>query len=299
MFDAGERDLESQKKGGIPIIYDHSDGTTNFGAEPWWLSKAMLEFKTCCPQKMAAAHYCYANQSALRRAGLQFMLSFIDREERARIKIHSGTHSEIMYSLMTYGIPHHLIPISADGRLDNKHILQMIEMKQNLADFVKGSGVDKNLKMTTLPSNTDILLGRGRPIQEHPGNVRLHTIVDELLPRYDKMSKTEKTELANKVVQSLKPGCFLSQECGVWTEVSDDVAREKVSHLFRGRRRAMVQRQKKKQQQREQQEAQVVVVNTTDDAIENPSSSKLGDKSKQKPEKKATSGKRARQRSNA
>lgn len=274
-FNGAERDVETHSKGAVIIIYDHSDGSTNFGAEPWWLSKMMLRIKGAVPQKVCAVHHCYTNQNSLRRSGLQFLLAFSDRETQARVKIHTGTYREIMHALMTYGIPHHLIPISAQGRIDTKHILQMIEMKQNLADYRKSTAAatttatttatgpgEKNqngngekgerpLKMLTLPGLHDVLLGKGKPFQQHAGNMRLHMLVDQLLPKYDKLSRTEKTELAADVVRGLQKttgGRFLTQECGIWIEISDDIAREKVSHLFRARRKAFVKHQKKQRE---------------------------------------------------
>lgn len=95
------------------------------------------------------------------------------------------------------------------------------------------------------------MLGKGRPFQEHPGNMRLHALVDQLLPEYDKLGTKEKTELAYKIVQSMRPGRFLSQECGVWMEVAQEISREKVSHLFRARRKALVRKQKKERQEQQ------------------------------------------------
>lgn len=48
-------------------------------------------------------------------------------------------------------------------------------------------------------------------------------------------NKQEKTALASKIVQMVKQasGRFLSRYSGVWTEVTDEIAREKVSGLLR------------------------------------------------------------------
>mmetsp|Transcript_31805 Transcript_31805/g.53149 ORF Transcript_31805/g.53149 Transcript_31805/m.53149 type:complete len:295 (+) Transcript_31805:341-1225(+) len=94
-------------------------------------------------------------------------------------------------------------------------------------------------------TNNDVLFGRGKPYQGHAGNIRLHQIVNLYRPRYSGARRHEKTEMAEEIVQIIKtgggshlPGRFLKKldgdEHDAWVEVSDIVAREKVSHALRG-----------------------------------------------------------------
>lgn len=89
-----------------------------------------------------------------------------------------------------------------------------------------------------LPSSKDVLFGRGRPFQEHPGNVRFSLIIDSLQPRYEVARRSEKTVIAEEVVKKMKSrgGRFLRRLDGCWEEVSDIMAREKVSQAFRSLR---------------------------------------------------------------
>ena len=97
-----------------------------------------------------------------------------------------------------------------------------------------------------VPGPFDVLLGRGRLIQEHLGNLRYRQMIDDLRETYDSVSKLEKTNIAKKIVQVVHAshGRFLQKDEGVgfggffWIEVDDDTAREKVSHSFRNRRQA-------------------------------------------------------------
>jgi hypothetical protein len=141
-----------------------------------------------------------------------------------------------MYALMTYGIPHHLIAMSSDGSLKTKSILEWIKMRKHLEALIASEG---NFEHSDLPALTDVILGRGKPAHDHPGNLRLHDLVDECLPRYNNSTKQGKTEISMEVVRMTKAtsGRFLTQIKGVWAETSDDDARDKVSHLFRNRRR--------------------------------------------------------------
>ena len=96
-----------------------------------------------------------------------------------------------------------------------------------------------------VPGPFDVLLGRGRLIQEHLGNLRYRQMIDEHKDQYDSASKLEKTNIAKKVVQLVQAsqGRFLKRDegedgGGFWIEVDDETAREKVSHSFRNRRQA-------------------------------------------------------------
>ena len=98
------------------------------------------------------------------------------------------------------------------------------------------------------PSRYDILFGRGRKVMEHPGNLRLLSLVKDKTPFYDAASKEAKTRLTVEVVQILK--CRLSRflkknASGVWEEVTDALARKKVSHAFRTMRQSAARKQEK------------------------------------------------------
>jgi hypothetical protein len=100
------------------------------------------------------------------------------------------------------------------------------------------------------PYRHDILFGRGRKVMEHPGNLRLLMLVKEKMPIYDAANKEAKTRLTAEVVQTLKgprSSRFLKKNAtGVWwEEVTDALARKKVSHAFRTMRQSVVKSQEK------------------------------------------------------
>ena len=91
-------------------------------------------------------------------------------------------------------------------------------------------------QVVILPTRNDILFGRGKPIQEHPGNIRLLVMLESILDRYESLKRKEKSKLPQEVILKVKSmgGRFLRrQDDGTWEEVDDDTAREKVSHTFR------------------------------------------------------------------
>jgi hypothetical protein len=87
------------------------------------------------------------------------------------------------------------------------------------------------------PGVFDVLLGRGKPIQENPGNRILRQIVDFHSRSYLCAARKDKKGIAQDIVLAMKANGnrFLRQnyvkEC--WEEVDNEVAKEKVCHCFR------------------------------------------------------------------
>ena len=94
--------------------------------------------------------------------------------------------------------------------------------------------------LVEIPSKFDILLGRGKHSREHPGNIRLASLLEQNLDKYNKAPKFVKQRIADEIVSTLqsKGGRFLKQRDNLkWEEVDDQVAVKKVSHDFRTVRR--------------------------------------------------------------
>jgi hypothetical protein len=89
------------------------------------------------------------------------------------------------------------------------------------------------------PGPNDILLGRGKPIQERPGNVRFRDMLDKHLDKYEHGGKGAKVKVGAYIVHIVKEegGRFLKElKDGGWVEIDEAAARKKVSHAFRARR---------------------------------------------------------------
>lgn len=90
------------------------------------------------------------------------------------------------------------------------------------------------------PNNIDVLSGRGKPFQENIGNKVLHQIVDLHAQRYHGAPRKARRKIAQEIVEAIKSnGSRFLQRCqdDGWREVDDEVAKDKVSHCFRSRRR--------------------------------------------------------------
>ena len=182
---------------------------------------------------------------------------------------------------MTFGIPTSVIPVQDDGRVDLTHHLQWIQNRRKLeasrqrrllqppstvptplegsqstTDPMSDSSVGTSVSCKVfLPTTKDVLFGRGKPFQQHPGNIRLSLTLDSVRERYNAASRHEKTMLAMDIVMTFQANGtrFLRRVSNdidgiLWEEVNNSEAREKVSQLFRSIRQGKHHQQKLQQQ---------------------------------------------------
>lgn len=145
-----------------------------------------------------------------------------------------GSHTEVQYRLMSFGIPIDVLPISSEGEIKTQW-----QKKWLAARFKKEMNMEKhghNFGRIDFPTNQDVLLGKGRPIQKHSGNVHLRNLVNvHTAAYYFATSKASKSQLTWKIVKDLQKagGRFLikdKEDC--WVVASDKDARDKVGKLF-------------------------------------------------------------------
>jgi hypothetical protein len=159
------------------------------------------------------------------------------------INFATGTDMECIYKLMTFGIPSDALPISPSGEPKLQRILDWLHARRKQET---GAGKDTSNRIV-VPGTHDVLLGRGKPLQKHPGNLRYHHIIESFEDRYESAMKLEKTNIAKEIVQKIKDakGRFLKQDSAGWVEIDDAAARYKVSHTFRNHRISMRSNEKK------------------------------------------------------
>jgi hypothetical protein len=91
------------------------------------------------------------------------------------------------------------------------------------------------------PLPNDVLLGRGRPIQDRPGNIRFREMLEKHIDYYDRGGRGSKTAVSVFIVHLVhqEGGRFLRElEGGGWAEVDEAAALAKVNNAFRTRRQA-------------------------------------------------------------
>jgi hypothetical protein len=93
------------------------------------------------------------------------------------------------------------------------------------------------MKVGVEPMIRDILLGRGKPLQSHPGNVRFRNLIASHAEKYEVGDRFQKIFIAADVVATIREsdGRFLTKPLGKggWEEIDDETARLKVAHTFR------------------------------------------------------------------
>jgi hypothetical protein len=250
-------DEETQKKGIVSVVYNVEPKSPLANDPRIYLN--VYQLLPALPIRMMGAHYC-VQDSGLRR----FMSSIrvaMSRELRLRSRVHHGSHQECTYTLMTFGVPRKCFPISSTGELLVEKHMEFLAMRRKqemaaaAAATVMKSSIygdkyflslplqqqQQRLKRIIVPTNVDVLLGRGRPFQEHAGNLRCNFVVMAAMEEYEKVSRNDKTGIARNVIGKIESygGRFLKQTDGVWEEVDDTETLRKISHSFRTHRQLL------------------------------------------------------------
>jgi hypothetical protein len=105
----------------------------------------------------------------------------------------------------------------------------------------KGATRPETIKITVTCKPLDVLLGRGRANDDHPGNKYFQAIADTYSSGYNATtSRNEKSRITQELVSKIKEtGRFLKYDIasGGWVAVLDEVARIKASQALRYRYR--------------------------------------------------------------
>lgn len=88
-----------------------------------------------------------------------------------------------------------------------------------------------------VPSQFDVLFGKGTPFQDHVGNIKFRSLIADCSKEYDNGNqKGGKMTIAQDIVDTVREssGMFLKcDEDGSWVDVDNLTARKKVSTAFR------------------------------------------------------------------
>ncbi len=117
--------------------------------------------------------------------------------------------------------------------------------------------------MISVPHSNDVLCGRGKIINAHPGNVHFRSIVNGLKFEYVMSRKSDKKVFANVIVETIRilkpPGRFLKQdkESGQWYDIGEKSTLAKTRQALR-EGAPVIEKwvEKKKERLQEQQQQQ-------------------------------------------
>ena len=101
-------------------------------------------------------------------------------------------------------------------------------------------GKPNNDEQGVTPTQKDVLLGRGKRNQDHPGNIAFRELVERCFDEYDMACRTKKRQLASELATSFRVsgGRFLKlSDQGRWIESDSAEEAKTVMQLFRSIRK--------------------------------------------------------------
>jgi hypothetical protein len=163
---------------------------------------------------------------------------------------------------MTFGVPIQGLPITGDGEMKTAAHLKWYQRRTAKEAFLRKHNTTSTTPVEfpgiDIPARMDVLLGRGKPFREYPGNRRLLEVVEAFSQEYATAVTGEKSRVADWIVTVVQTsgGCgggggtatqgarFLKQDAdnGWWVPVENDIAREKVCAALRKTRNHATQR---------------------------------------------------------
>ena len=193
------------------------------------------------------------------------IVSMSSLHTKVRTRIHYGTILELQYKLGSYGIPMDAFPVAVNGKLREdimnawfyEHLVQegitllpsdgsegyrCPKFHFPGAGLTEASHLSPSSTVASMitPSDTDVLAGRGRLFQIHPGNVQFRMFLEDYSDEYDKLDRRDKMVLSINLTNILieRNVRFLKQTTsGEWVILDLKEARMKVSQHFRTRRK--------------------------------------------------------------
>eukprot|EP00980_Cylindrotheca_fusiformis_P029843 scaffold23925_cov157-Cylindrotheca_fusiformis.AAC.6 len=144
-----------------------------------------------------------------------------------------GSFEDCLLSLKGYGIQPSFLPTILTNSFDRKPYIQWLEEQRREERRTK-----QRRTRIYVPGIFDVLFGKGSPLQNHVGNVKLRGLIADCRLKYEKAEKGKKHLVTRAVVETVKEssGLFLKQDGGAWVAVDDRQAELKVATLFRSLR---------------------------------------------------------------
>lgn len=239
----------------------------------------VMEFNTSIPIRFSAMHHCLKTGKgnlALNNALIGVAMNVFPKEARVRARIHYGSDIELHYQLRGHGFPTDTHPVDTNGNIRTDIINNWVHKYQSMEEAITpGNLPDPSDPMLLegdfgsfitsaipngdvvpngdapiqppsaipallVPRRHDVLLGRGRTIQNHLGNVHFREFLKQYSDDYDEAPRNKRRKIATELVHTLKgKGIrFLQQtESGEWFESNFAEAEKKIGQVFRNTRR--------------------------------------------------------------
>jgi hypothetical protein len=260
-------DEETQKKGVVVFYYSsetlqrkysHTNG--KYPPKMYQVGSLLLE---SMPLRISSFQLCLPDNITARFFNPIVMI-VLGKERRVRSRMHTGSFTECLYGLRTFGLPTDEIPLTASGdgikMKNHERWLQMQAGKEQFLSSTRmttlatmmnnrmnnsinnsinnsggGSPITTHVEFPGIvcPNNDDVLLGKGTVISRHPGNVRMRLILESFCDQYDASErKKDKTTLTKEIWNEItKSGArFLKEDPQYrwYVEVDEATSRRKI-----------------------------------------------------------------------
>eukprot|EP00934_Nitzschia_sp_Nitz4_P001460 Nitzschia sp. Nitz4//scaffold38_size140716//56163//59474//NITZ4_003140-RA/size140716-processed-gene-0.31-mRNA-1//1//CDS//3329550057//1460//frame0 len=228
---ASLEDEATQTKGIVDVLQLSGDKT--FSSQGFEVIRGGGHMFSNFSVRRVGLHYCYDDPRL--RAIFYVLLSTAPNESKVRQRYHYGSRLECQYALRSFGIqvdPTLWYEDSEREATIDRYIKERRKIENEQRDCQEMESKGRIL----YPDSLDVLVGRGRPYQEFPGNVRLSAVIEECAGSYGKSTeKLEKTVISLQIVQKMKESGtrFLRRTSVGWEVVDDVIAREKVVQALR------------------------------------------------------------------
>ena len=103
---------------------------------------------------------------------------------------------------------------------------------------IEGRAARKTLDADWTPCSWSVICARTKDARNHMGNKRLRVLIESNLDKYATANRIEKGIIVSSIIDNIRQasngGGFVKQnKAGIWMEVGDAVAREKVGQAIR------------------------------------------------------------------
>jgi hypothetical protein len=226
-------DEENQKRGIVCLLMQLGH------IHPWEvdaeLAKENPRIMNWVPIRVSGFHQCLDDSPlALLSVLARICIVAGPADIRARHRIHNQSYVELIYTLMTYGIPVDLFPMNSDSVIKKTNHNRWIA-RRKVKELALGQGGGGTFSGIDLPTRQDVLLGKGKPVQTHMGNIKLRGLVDVHMDEYKATENGLKGIVILHILETVKAssGRFLIKDNdGWWQEVPDNIASDKIFKNF-------------------------------------------------------------------
>eukprot|EP00980_Cylindrotheca_fusiformis_P005723 scaffold1192_cov58-Cylindrotheca_fusiformis.AAC.17 len=251
---------EVQMKGTSSIYYDTSKPGEEFINPGFQNQVQIMTVTNSIPFRSTSLHLCIKptlGNLILNNTVFRVILNSRLESTLVRTRLHVGSDMEIQYNLQSHGISLSTCPVDPSGQVCQAmlntwyedHLEHMkstglrvdqLEYSTPSANIVSSMSMEPceilNSYSTVDIRATDVLLGRGRGFQEHPGNIRFRNVLEDYRDVYDSAPRIQKRRIAIELRQLLAADGvrFLKHADGVrWIESDIKTVEDKIGQFFR------------------------------------------------------------------